>query len=119
MKSFNERLGVIITKAVGSMWCAYIFTGLALVGLPSAIKQGTLAIVQWVAQTFLQLVLLSVIMVGQDVASKSAEKMIYDTHSMVREVLVELAEEQRELKNSHQEMVKILVRAGRSKTETR
>jgi len=37
-------------------------------------------IVAWVAQTFLQLVLLSIIMVGQEVQSTSVEKMIRETH---------------------------------------
>jgi hypothetical protein len=37
-------------------------------------------IVAWIAQTFLQLVLLSIIMVGQDVQSKSVEQKINETH---------------------------------------
>ena len=64
---FNGRLAVLITKGVGSMWCAYAFAALALISLPDAIHQGTVAVVSWISQTFLQLVLLSVIMVGQQV----------------------------------------------------
>ena len=37
-------------------------------------------IVSWVAQTFLQLVLLSIIMVGQNVGAKSVEQKINETH---------------------------------------
>jgi hypothetical protein len=36
--------------------------------------------VAWVAQTFLQLVLLSIIMVGQQVSSASVEEIIRETH---------------------------------------
>jgi hypothetical protein len=96
------------------MWAAYAFSLLAFVGLPSAIKQGTLAIVQWVAQTFLQLVLLSVIMVGQDVAAGRTETIINDTHEKVVEIVAEVREEQRALKIAQQELLKILVRVGKN-----
>ena len=70
----NARLAVLITNAVGSMWCAYLFGALALVSLPSALRSGdTVIIVSWVSQTFLQLVLLSVIIVGQNVQAAASE----------------------------------------------
>jgi hypothetical protein len=75
----NGRVAVFITKAVGSMWCAYAFAALALVSLPDAIHQGTVAMVSWVSQTFLQLVLLSVIMVGQQVLAKASDKQTLQT----------------------------------------
>ena len=63
---FNQKIAVKITNAVSTMWAAYIFAGIALISLPAAIRTGdSLVIVAWVAQTFLQLVLLSIIMVGQ------------------------------------------------------
>jgi hypothetical protein len=72
---FNGRLAVILTSVVGTMWCAYAFAVLALVALPSAIEQGSvLAIVTWVSQTFIQLVMLSVIMVGQAIMSKASDE---------------------------------------------
>jgi hypothetical protein len=56
------------------MWCAYAFAGLALVALPAALQSGdVLAIVQWISQTFIQLVMLSVIMVGQNILGKAAD----------------------------------------------
>jgi hypothetical protein len=70
---FNARFAVIITRAVGSMWCAYAFALFDIISLPDAIKAGTAAIVSWIAQTFLQLVLLSIIMVGQDVQAKASD----------------------------------------------
>lgn len=62
------------------MWCAYAFAGLALISLPSALTGGTAAIISWVAQTFLQLVLLSVIMVGQKVAAQASDKQALQTY---------------------------------------
>lgn len=70
---FNSWLAVKITAAVGSMWCAYVFAGFDLFSLPGAIHGGINTIVAWVAQTFLQLVLLSVIMVGQNVQAAAAD----------------------------------------------
>ena len=64
-RRFNAALAVRITQVVGSMWCAYAFAAFDLLSLPTAIRGGTGTIVSWVAQTFLQLVLLSIIMVGR------------------------------------------------------
>lgn len=68
----NGRIALVITNAVGTMWCAYFFAALALVSLPSAIQGGISTLISWIAQTFLQLVLLSVIMVGQKVAAAAS-----------------------------------------------
>ena len=70
---FNTKVAIIITKAVGSMYCAYAFALFDLISLPSAIRAGASGVVTWVAQTFLQLVLLSVIMVGQNVQSEASD----------------------------------------------
>jgi len=69
-----EKVGLVITKAVGTMWCAIIFALLALVSLPTAINGGIGTTISWIAQTFLQLVLLSVIMVGQDLQNRHSER---------------------------------------------
>lgn len=71
---FNTRLAIWVTKVVGSMWCAYAFAALDLVSLPDAIRGGTATLISWIAQTFLQLVLLSIIMVGQNVQADAADK---------------------------------------------
>ena len=64
----NTWIAVHVTKSVGSMWAAYAFACLALISLPAAIASGeTIVIVAWIAQTFLQLVLLPIILVGQNV----------------------------------------------------
>jgi len=70
---FNAKIAVMLTNLVGSMWCAYAFTLLALAGLPDALSPKGTGFVPWFAQTFLQLVLLSVIMVGQSVQSTAAD----------------------------------------------
>jgi hypothetical protein len=87
---FNTKVAILITGAVGSMYCAYVFALFDLISLPSAIRNGPSAVVTWVAQTFLQLVLLSVIMVGQNVqaaaADKRAEATFHDASATLHEV---------------------------------
>jgi hypothetical protein len=78
--SFNSWLAVKITSVVGTMWCAYAFAGLALVSFPEAVRSGTAPLIAWVAQTFLQLVLLSIIMVGQKVAAEKSDKQLEQTY---------------------------------------
>ena len=70
----NGKIAVILTTAVGTMWCAYAFAALALIVLPQAIQGGLLTLIQWLSQTFIQLVMLSVIMVGQNVLSRASDK---------------------------------------------
>ena len=70
----NGRIGLTLTTAVGTMWCAYAFALLALLALPQAAGGGLLPFVQWLSQTFIQLVMLSVIMVGQNILSRAADK---------------------------------------------
>src|SRR5213595_1847584 len=77
---FNDWLAVRITRVVGTMWCAYAFAALALVSLPAAIRGGTATLIAWIAQTFLQLVLLSVIMVGQKVSAAASDKQALQTY---------------------------------------
>ena len=82
ISAFNQRVAEKITSFVSTMWCAYLFAALALISLPAAIRSGdVVVIVAWIAQTFLQLVLLSIIMVGQKVSSQSVEEMIKETHT--------------------------------------
>ena len=89
---FNNWIAVKITNVVGTMWCAYGFTILALVSLPDAIKGGRSQLVAWIAQTFLQLVLLSIIMVGQKVASTSSDRQARRTYEDA-EVLLQLSDD--------------------------
>ena len=95
---FNGRLAILITSAVGTMWCAYIFAILAFVSFPEAVKGGTAALISWIAQTFLQLVLLSVIMVGQKVSAAASDKQALQTYKDAEALLQIQDELQRLLK---------------------
>jgi CO dehydrogenase/acetyl-CoA synthase epsilon subunit len=110
INEFNRRLAEKITSFVSTMWCAYIFAALALISLPAAIKSGdVVVIVAWIAQTFLQLVLLSIIMVGQQVSSQSVEEMIKETHTASLGEF-ELAKEARELADQELKELKAIAK---------
>jgi hypothetical protein len=91
---FNTWLAVRITKTVGSMWMAYVFAALALISLPFAIASGqVIIIVAWIAQTFLQLVLLPIIIVGQNViqaANDARAEADHETLTAVHKLTVEV-----------------------------
>jgi hypothetical protein len=96
---FNRSLALKITAAVGTMAMAYIFAGIALISLPAAISsKDVITIVSWVAQTFLQLVLLSIIIVGQNLqAAHQQAKADVDHHNL--QLLLKIQEEQLEILN--------------------
>jgi ABC-type nickel/cobalt efflux system permease component RcnA len=100
-EGFNNRLAVSITNIVGTMWCAYAFAVLALISLPEAVRSGTSALVAWVAQTFLQLVLLSIIMVGQKVAAEKSDRQLEQTY-LDAEALLQINDDMHKLlKQNH------------------
>lgn len=95
---FNAWLAVKVTDGVGTMWCAYAFAALALVSLPAAINSGSaVTLVSWISQTFLQLVLLSVIIVGQNVLAAAADKRSEATYKDADAVLHEAVKIQEHL----------------------
>jgi hypothetical protein len=96
VEGFNAKVALVITRSVGTMACAYVFAVIALISLPAAITSGqVIVIVAWVAQTFLQLVLLSIIMVGQSVQSAASDaraaKEFVDTETILDRLDVKTA----------------------------
>ena len=84
MGHFNDVVAVIITRAVGSMWAAYIFVLIALVSFPQALVSflngDTIVGVTWLSQSFLQLVLLPILLVGQRVISAAQDARAETDH---------------------------------------
>jgi hypothetical protein len=123
----NGRVALIITAVVGTMWCAYIFTLISLVSLPAAISSGqAIVIVSWIAQTFIQLVLLPIIIVGQNIQGKASDKRSEQTYKDAEAILSECLQLQAHLKaqdtvlddviahvkRHHEELEKLSARVG-------
>lgn len=89
---FNARIALGITVAVGSMTCAWLFGLLAVAGLPTALQPGNIGLLFWFSSDFLQLTLLSVILVGQNLQAKASDKRAEQTYNDVELLLHELRE---------------------------
>ncbi len=110
---FNTWLAVKVTNGVGTMWCAYAFAALALVSLPAAILSGNpVVLVSWISQTFLQLVLLSIIIVGQNVLAAASDKRAEATYEDADAVLHTALQIQDHLAAQDAEIEKILATIG-------
>ena len=90
------------------MWAAYAFAALALISLPAAINTGDVrVIVDWVAQTFLQLVLVSVIIVGQNQQTARAEMRAEATYNDATALLHEVQQLQQHLTHQDAELQRL------------
>ncbi len=115
LQRFNNKLAVKITNGVGSMWSAYLFAVLSILSLPAIfvlidprirhffphfiIATSVITLIAWISQNFLQLVLLPVIMVGQNVIQGQQDRKAEADHKTLT-YLTNLQEEQMvELKN--------------------
>ena len=109
MNDFNNKLALKITNAVSVMWCAYLFCLIALVSLPATlvaagivprtffpsflIAPGLIILVAWIAQTFIQLVLLSVIMVGQKLQADATIEHVTKQHADLKDHIANILKE--------------------------
>lgn len=100
----NDNLALKITMMVGTVWCTYLFAAMTLVSLPEAIHGGIYFIVQWVSTTFLQLVLLSIIMIGTNKASEKSEQRAEQDHVTIMAEFLELKDMHNELRTIVQEL---------------
>ena len=90
VQKFNRKLGLGITTSIGTMWAAYAFFILSLVSLPGVIaSHNVVLIVGWIAQTFLQLVLLPIIIVGQNIQAVAADARSNATYKDAGAILAE------------------------------
>jgi hypothetical protein len=97
VEGFNAKFAVVLTQGVGTMACAYLFALIAFTSLPATlvatgfvprstfphflVSTGLISLIAWIAQTFIQLVLLSVIMVGQGVQGAASDARAINTYN--------------------------------------
>src|SRR6266849_8980255 len=118
LTGFNMKIAVAITKGLGTMICAYIFAILAIIGFPGF--NATLTqYVQWVSQTFIQLVALSVLAVGQQVLSKQGELMAEEqynttmsTYHDIEQIMQHLSAQDAELLRHARMLIHLLEKNG-------
>jgi hypothetical protein len=72
--SFNAKVAILLTRVIGTMWAFWVFNGIALISLPSAINTGQLTVlINWVSSNWIQLILLPALMVGQNLQNIAAD----------------------------------------------
>jgi hypothetical protein len=109
----NGRIGLLITTLVGTMICAYVFAGIAFISLPSAIRSHNLTIlIAWVSSNFLQLILLPVIIVGQNLQAKASDKRADQTYKDAEAVLHEAIEIQKHLRAQDDVLAGLVAKSG-------
>ena len=89
----NKRIAVGLTKRVGTMWTAYSFAVLAIIGLFAILGLLTpivALLVAWLSQTFIQLVLLPIIMVGQNVLGHHAELLAEEQYNTTKKTYADI-----------------------------
>lgn len=110
----NGRIGLAITTAVGTMVCAYLFGLVALISLPSALASGNLTvIIAWLSSNFLQLVLLPVIIVGQNLQARAADRRSEQTYRDAEALLHEAMQIQRHLDAQDAALAALTAGAGK------
>jgi hypothetical protein len=110
----NGRIGLRLTALVGTMICAYFFGAIALISLPSAIHtHNPTIIIAWISSNFLQLVLLPVIIVGQNLQARAADKRAMQTYQDAEAVLHEAIEIQKHLASQDKILGELIAAAQR------
>lgn len=105
---FNARIAKGITAVVGTIWCFYVFNGIALVSLPTAIRTGNATIiVNWVSSNWIQLILLPALMVGQALSAAAADARAEATFADATATLHEAQQIQEHLAAQDTEITKL------------
>lgn len=109
----NAKVGLRITVVVGTMWAAYVFAAIAFISLPDNVRSTQLLIL-WISSSFLQLVLLPVIIVGQNIQAKATDQRAEATFNDAAAVLEEAKQIQAHLLAQDDAISKILASVASS-----
>jgi len=123
---FNTKLAVVITRSVGTMWAAYVFSVIGIASLVGAFtgNVGLALIFGGISSYFLQLVLLPVIIVGQNVISASqdaraeADHLTLTTLHAINVQQLEMLKQQGKVLQQQQAILELLKAKGIAVPET-
>ena len=121
-EGLNAKIAIALTNSVGTMWTAYIFALIAVVGLFAILGVFTpivALLVAWASQTLIQLVLLPVIMVGQNVLGRKAElqsdeqfRTTMSTYHDIEQIMLHLSAQDAELLRQAKMLIHLLEKNG-------
>ena len=105
----NAKLAVFLTQKIGTMWMAYSFATLAIIGLlgiEGIISPTAAILVAWISQTFIQLTLLPIIMVGQNVLGRKSEIQADEAFTTTQNSYKDIEEVMKHLSAQDEELLK-------------
>lgn len=108
----NAKIGLRITVIVGTMWAAYVFAAIAFISLPDNVKSTQLLIL-WISSSFLQLVLLPIIIVGQNIQARAADERAEATYKDASAVLEEAKQIQAHLSAQDEAIQRIIAEVSK------
>ncbi len=89
------------------MVCAYVFAAIALISLPDNVHR-IQDLILWISSSFLQLVLLPIIIVGQNIQARASDKRSEATYNDAAAILHEAIQIQKHLEAQDQAIENIL-----------
>lgn len=118
---FNTRLAVALTKYTGTMWTAYLFAGIGIGSLVGFFTNNVFLGLLFgsISSYFLQLVLLPIIMTGQNVLGRKAElqadeafKTTMSTYHDIEQIMQHLLAQDAELLHHTKMLINLLEKNG-------
>jgi hypothetical protein len=120
ISSFNQQLAVALTRLVGSMSTAYLFAILALIGLCGILgllNPVVVILVSWFSQTFLQLVFLPILSVGQQVLGRHQELQAEEQYQTTQKTYQDAEQMNAALQRIEHQVDALLVLVGQMRKE--
>lgn len=106
--SLNQRIAVMLTNHVGTMWCSYLFAGIGIGSLVGVFTGNVFLALLFgsISSYFLQLVLLPVILTGQNVLSAHQELLAEEQFATTVKIYHDLEQAMQHLSVQDTELVK-------------
>ena len=120
-EGFNTRLAVALTKYTGTMWTAYVFAGIGIGSLVGVFTNSVFLGLLFgsISSYFLQLVLLPIIMTGQNVLGRKAElqadeqfNTTMSTYHDIEQIMQHLSAQDAELLHHTKMLIHLLEQNG-------
>jgi hypothetical protein len=108
----NGKIALRLCAVVGTMQAAYAFAVLALLALPGVLgfnwfPSRTLLIVAWISQTFVQLVMLAVLQLGQNLLGVAADARAEATYKDAEAILTDCLQLQQHLEVQDADLTRV------------
>lgn len=105
----NVRIALWVVSHVGTMKAAYLFMGIAVIGLCAILgffPPIVALLVVWLSQTFLQLVMLPIVLVGQGIQEGNAKHLAEAQFAMIKDTYQKISTQEEKILTLEEELLK-------------